>query len=245
MRGLVRGKTIAVEERQLLQLTDSVIVTHPSLSQSKTVGDRRPYLIPNGADIAHFARASFPGTEPAAAVASLSHPVVGFHGWIQYWIDFDMISYAARKHPEWSFALIGPIEPLARVDKVRGMANVYFMGRQPYEQIPEFIAGFDVCINPFVLDDLSNAVSPIKLYEYLASGKPVVSVDMPAAREFSDLIPLVRTPEQFVRALEDVLSNVHNRTVSGNAVLRQQAVTCCSWEARFQQVEEVLQISLA
>ena len=245
VRGLVRGKTIAVEERQLLQLTDSVIVTHPSLSQSKTVGDRRPYLIPNGADIAHFARASFPGTEPAAAVASLSHPVVGFHGWIQYWIDFDMISYAARKHPEWSFALIGPIEPLARVDKVRGMANVYFMGRQPYEQIPEFIAGFDVCINPFVLDDLSNAVSPIKLYEYLASGKPVVSVDMPAAREFSDLIPLVRTPEQFVRALEDVLSNVHNRTVSGNAVLRQQAVTCCSWEARFQQVEEVLQISLA
>ena len=243
-RGLVRGKTIAAQERQLLKLADIVIVTHPNLSQSKTIGERRPYLIPNGADIAHFARADVTGTEPAAAVASLPHPVVGFHGWIQYWIDFDMISYAARKHPEWSFAMIGPVEPLARVDKVRGMANVYFLGRQPYEQIPDFVAGFDVCINPFVLDNLANSVSPIKLYEYLASGKPVVSVDMPAAREFSDLMPLVRTPEQFVRALEDVLSKVNNHTVSGDAVLRQQAVACFSWEARFRQVEEVLRESL-
>ena len=96
----------------------------------------------------------------------------------------------------------------------------------------------------FVLVYLAISVCPIKLYEYLASGKPVVSVDMPAAREFSDLMPLVRTPEQFVRALEDVLSTVNNHTVSGDAVLRQQAVACFSWEARFRQVEEVLRESL-
>ena len=244
-RGLVRGATVTALEKQLLQLTDSVIVTHPNLLQSKTVRDRRPALVPNGADIAHFARAGGMGTKPAAAVAALPRPVVGFHGWIQYWIDFDLIAYAARSHPEWSFALIGPIEPLARVDKVRGLANVHFLGKQPYQQMPEFLAGFDVCINPFVLGDLADAVSPIKLYEYLASGKPVVSVDMPAAREFSDLILLVRTPEQFVRALEDVVSRAQNGTFAAEAAARQQAAGGFSWDVRFQQVEEVLEAALA
>ena len=243
-RGLVRGVTVTALEKQLLQLSDSVIVTHPNLLRSKTCGDRQPALVPNGADIAHFARAGVPATRPAAAVTALPRPVVGFHGWIQYWIDFDLIAHAARLHPEWSFALIGPIEPLARVDKVRGLANVHFLGTQPYEQMPEFLAGFDVCINPFVLGDLADAVSPIKLYEYLASGKPVVSVDMPAAREFSDLIPLTRTPEQFVRALEEVLSRVQNGTNAAEVAARQQAAGGFSWDVRFQQVEEVLQTAL-
>ena len=244
-RGLVRGGTVTALEKQLLHLSDSVIVTHPSLLQSKTVRDRSPVLVPNGADVTHFARAGGPAIQPAAAVAALPRPVVGFHGWIQYWIDFDLIAYAARSHPEWSFALIGPIEPLARVDKVRGLANVHFLGKQPYEHMPEFLAGFDVCINPFVLDKLADSVSPIKLYEYLASGKPVVSVDMPAAREFSDMIELVRTPEQFVHALEDILSRAQDRTVAAEATARQQAVSSFSWDARFQQVNDLLQEALS
>ncbi len=243
-RGLVRGETIVALERQLLRVADRVIVTHPSLLRSKTVRDRLPVLVPNGADINHFARAGAPGTQPAAAVAALPRPVVGFHGWIQYWIDFDLIAHSARKHPEWSFALIGPVEPLARVDKVRGLTNVHFLGKQPYERMPEFLAGFDVCINPFVLGELADAVSPIKLYEYLASGKPVVSVDMPAAREFSDLITLVRTPEQFVRALEDVLFRAQNGIIAAGAAARRQAAGGFSWDARFQQVEEQLEGAL-
>ena len=243
-RGLVRGETVVALERQLLRVADRVIVTHPSLLRSKTVRDRRPALVPNGADINHFARAGAPGTQPAAAVAALPRPVVGFHGWIQYWIDFDLIAHSARKHPEWSFALIGPVEPLARVDKVRGLTNVHFLGKQPYERMPEFLAGFDVCINPFVLGELADAVSPIKLYEYLASGKPVVSVDMPAAREFSDLITLVRTPEQFVRALEDVLFRAQNGIIAAGAAARRQAAGGFSWDARFQQVEEQLEGAL-
>lgn len=239
-RGLLHGATVEAQERQLLHLSDSVIVTHPSLVQSKTVGDRLPSLVPNGADIGHFARAGDKSTQPAAAMEDLPRPVVGFHGWIQYWIDFDLIAYAACSHPEWSFVLIGPIEPLARVDKVKGLANVHFLGKQPYEQMPEYLAGFDVCINPFVLGELADAVSPIKLYEYLASGKPVVSVDMPAAREFSDLIPLVRTPKEFLLALEDVLSRAQTGTVVAEVAARQQAACGLSWDTRFEQVEEVL-----
>ena len=173
-------------------------------------------------------------------MSELPKPVIGFHGWIQYWIDFDLIAYAAKKHPDWSFVFVGPIEPLARVDKVRKLSNVYFLGKMPYENIPELIAGFDVCINPFILDKLSDTVSPIKLYEYLASGKPVVSVDMPAAREFSDLIPLVRTCEEFVAALEDQIAQNTNGIIKHDVRARQAAMKDHSWDARFKQVEDVV-----
>ena len=239
-RGLVRSATVEALENDLLRMVDQVIVTHPGLQEAKSGISRRLALIPNGADLRHFALAGRKETVPPKEVSELPKPVVGFHGWIQYWIDFDLIAYAAQKHPDWSFVFVGPIEPLARVDKVRNLSNVYFLGKIPYKNIPAFIAGFDVCINPFVLDKLSDTVSPIKLYEYLASGKPVVSVDMPAAREFADLISLVRTPKEFVTALEDQIVQNANGIVEHDVVARQRAMTDYSWDKRFQQVEDVV-----
>tara|TARA_A100001037_G_scaffold272239_1_gene268263 strand:- start:662 stop:1852 length:1191 start_codon:yes stop_codon:yes gene_type:complete len=239
-RGLVRSSTIGALEQDLLSMVDQVIVTHAGLQQAKSGISRRLALIPNGADLKHFSLAVHQDTVPPKEVSGLPKPVIGFHGWIQYWIDFDLIAYAARKRPDWSFVFIGPIEPLARVNKVRSLSNVYFLGKMPYENIPALIAGFDVCINPFVIDKLSDTVSPIKLYEYLASGKPVVSVDMPAAREFADLISIVHTPGEFVSALEEQISSNEKETVVHDMEARQKAVANYSWDARFKQVEDVV-----
>ncbi len=243
-RGLVRSSTIGALEQDLLSMVDQVIVTHPGLQEAKSGISRRLALIPNGADLRHFALAGHQDTIPPKEVSDLPKPVIGFHGWIQYWIDFDLIAYAAHKRPNWSFVFIGPIEPLARVRKVRGLSNVHFLGKMPYENIPALIAGFDVCINPFVIDKLSDTVSPIKLYEYLASGKPVVSVDMPAAREFADLISIVHTPDEFVAALEDQIIANEKATVLHDMEARQKAVKEYSWDARFQQVENVVEKSM-
>jgi glycosyltransferase involved in cell wall biosynthesis len=239
-RGLVRGSTVEALEKDLLSMVDQVIVTHPGLQEAKSGISRRLALVPNGADLRHFALTGCQDTVPPKEVSELPKPVIGFHGWIQYWIDFDLIAYAAQMHPDWSFVFIGPIEPLARVDKVRNLSNVHFLGKMPYENIPALIAGFDVCINPFVLDKLSDTVSPIKLYEYLASGKPVVSVDMPAAREFADFISIVRTPNEFVTALEDQLVQNARGIVDHDAAARRRAISDYSWDARFQQVESVV-----
>ena len=244
-RGLVRSSTIGALEQDLLSMVDQVIVTHPGLQKAKSGISRRLALIPNGADLRHFALAGHQDTIPLKEVSDLPKPVIGFHGWIQYWIDFDLIAYAAHKRPDWSFVFIGPIEPLARVGKVRDLSNVHFLGKMPYENIPALIAGFDVCINPFVIDKLSDTVSPIKLYEYLASGKPVVSVDMPAAREFANLISIVHTPDEFVAALEGQIIANEKETILHDMEARQKAVTEYSWDARFQQVEDVVGKSMA
>lgn len=238
-KGLVRAATIAALERDVLRQADVTIVTAPALYESKKHIARRIELVPNGVDYEHFARASNGKVEVAAAVARLPKPVVGFLGGIQYWIDLELIGAAARAHPDWSFALVGSVEPLARVDKVRGLPNVHFLGRRPYAQLPEYVAGFDVCINPYVLDDVAETCDPLKLYDYLASGKPVVSVDMPAARRFADLMPLTRTPEAFIRALESVLQQ------PGDAVRRQQEASQHSWAARFASVESIVESALA
>lgn len=238
-KGLVHGPTIAALERELLGKVDLTIVTAPALLETKRPHTRRCELVGNGVDVEHFAAASRADTAVPPAIAALPKPVVGFLGGVQYWIDFDLIGYAARAHPDWSFAFVGPVEPLARADKVRGLPNVHFLGRQPYANVPAFVAGFDVCINPYVLDDVAEKCDPLKLYDYLASGKPVVSVDMPAARQFNGLIALTRTPEEFTRALEATLGH------PGDGATRQRAAVPFSWATRFEQVQAVVEDALS
>ncbi len=234
-KGLVHGPTIVVMEQEVIQKADLVIVTASGLYESKKARAKRIALVPNGVDVEHLAKASQPETVPAPAVAALPKPVVGYLGAIQYWVDFDLIAQAAHTHPEWSFAFVGNIEPLARVDKVRGLPNIYFLGRQSYADLPRFVAGFDVCINPYVLDGVAANVDPLKLYDYIASGKPVVSVDIPAAQRFANLIYLTKTLEEFTAAIEAALKN------PGDSAARHQAATAHSWTARFEQVEHLLE----
>lgn len=233
-KGLVHGPTVAAMERDVLARADLTIVTATGLLESKKALARRIELVPNGVDVEHLAKASLPETAVAPAVAALPKPVVGYLGAIQYWIDFDLIAYAAKAHPDWSFALVGNTEPLARVDKVRDLANVHFLGRQPYANLPQFVAGFDVCINPYILDGVAANVDPLKLYDYIASGKPVVSVDIPAARRFAEIIYLTKTPQEFTAALEAALRN------PGDAAARQKVAAGHSWAARFEQVQRAV-----
>jgi glycosyltransferase involved in cell wall biosynthesis len=226
-------------ERELISKVDQVIVTTPALFESKRPSARRIETVPNGVDVEHFAKALQPETVVPPALRALPRPVIGFIGGVQYWVDFDLIAHAARTHPDWSFAFVGPVEPLARVDKVRGMSNVHFLGRQPYANVPEFVAGFDVCINPYVLDGVAENVDPLKLYDYLASGKPTVSVDIPAARRFADVIRLTKTSDEFTRAIEAALAD------PGDAASRQRAAAVHSWEARFQRVQAVVERLIA
>jgi glycosyltransferase involved in cell wall biosynthesis len=232
---LVHGPTIAALEQALVHKAGGVIVTAPGLYESKRPHARQIEMVPNGVDVEHFGRAARPDTVAPASVQALTRPVIGYLGAVQYWVDFDLIAHAARAHPEWSFVFVGSVEPLARVDKVRGLPNVHFLGRHPYGALPEFVAGFDVCINPYVLDQVAENVDPLKLYDYLASGKPIVSTDIPAARRFADLLRLTRTPEDFTRSIEAALRD------PGDAGARQRAAAQHSWEARFHRLQTIVE----
>jgi ubiquinone/menaquinone biosynthesis C-methylase UbiE/glycosyltransferase involved in cell wall biosynthesis len=238
-KGLVRSKVVQELERRLLKKVDVVIVTHENLYQSKKHLAREIYLIPNGAEVDHFRKASFPDTPVAQQMKSIPHPIIGFLGSVQYWIDMDLLRFLALARPDWSFALIGPIGRLAQIDKIRHLPNVYLLGRKPYDDLPSYLKGFDVCLNPYILDETAMNCSPLKLYEYLATGKPVVSVDMPEARKFDGLISVGHSYSEILHLLDEAIKS--KRTDPGMAASRIDAVKEHSWDHRFAQLERALE----
>lgn len=242
-RGLVRPAVVGEEERRLLDRVALTVVTHENLRRSKARPGRPIHLIPNGAQVDHFAAASLAETPIAADMVTIPHPVVGFLGSVQYWIDFDLLRYLAAARPSWSFVLIGPVGRLANVSAIERLPNVHVLGRRQYAQLPSYLKAFDVCLNPYVIGELADNCSPLKLYEYLATGKPIVSVNMPAARAFGDLVSIGTDYAGVLARLDDAIAAA--TTGDDRAAGRIDAARAHSWINRFRALEAVLEPLLA
>ncbi len=241
-KGLVRSKVVQELEKRLIEKVHLVIVTHENLYRSKQSLAREIHLIPNGAEVEHFRKASIPTTPVAEEMKAISRPIVGFLGSIQYWVDMDLLRFLALTRPEWSFVLVGPKGRLAQTKKIENLPNVYMLGRKRYEDLPSYLKVFDVCLNPYVLDETAMNCSPLKLYEYLATGKPVVSVDMPEARKFGGLISIGRDYAEILRLLDEAMKS---KAMDQDVVAaRIEAVKEQSWDHRFAQVEKALEQAL-
>lgn len=226
--GLINKDTMLEMERGLLESCDLVFVTAPGLYESKKAHARNIHLLPNAADVEHFARAALPETPVPDEIRNLPRPVLGFVGVIHDWIDQDLIAYLAQKRPEWSVAMIGPVGAGISVDRLKVLSNVHFFGRKTKEELPGYIKGFDVCLNPFRKNELTERVSPLKFYEYLASGKPVVSVEMPGVMEFSDVIEIASDYDGFYHGVERAIAGENEERKK----LRLRAAARNSWESR-------------
>lgn len=234
-RGLVNAEVIGRLERRLIEAVDLLIVTHPALHVAKAPGARRAVVVPNGVDAEHMARAADPDLVVTERLAAVRHPVIGYLGGINYWIDTALLGRIARKHPEWTLVMVGPVEPLADMKPLGGLPNVILAGRVPYADVPRYVKAFDVCLNPYVLDGVAEHCSPLKLYEYIATGKPVVSVDMPEAHRFADLIHIARDADEFVRLVEQAVRSPDSRTAERMAEAQRH-----TWRGRFEDVSTAL-----
>lgn len=241
-RGLVRPPVVRELERRLLDRARVVIVTHENLQRDRARPGRPAHLVPNGVDLAHFATATRPETPIPPELQTLPHPVIGFVGSLQYWIDFDLIRALAEARPAWSFALVGPRGRLGRVDRVQGLPNVHLLGPRPYRDLPGYLRGFDVCLNPYRQDEVARHASPLKLYEYLAAGRPVVSVDMPVARQFDAVLAIGRTPETILAGMDAMLAPAARTAAAGEARIR--AVAPYAWDRLFSQIEAIVGAAL-
>jgi len=226
----ISKQTIRTLEESLCRKSDVVFVMNPQLHRLKGQWNPRTVIVPSGAKIAHFSKAADPATPIAAELMTLPRPIVGYFGQVDRWkIDFDLLIYLARRHPDWSVVLVGPVAPEVRGDaRLASHRNVYFFGRQPYERIPCFLKGFDVCTMPFTPSENIELSSPLKLYEYLATGKPIVSVSFPAVEDFSEYVSIARSPEEFAAAVERAYAvDTHEL-----ACRRMREAEVHSWERR-------------
>lgn len=225
-------------EAELIRRCDVVIATAEELRQAKQHLNPSIFTVTNGAQVEHFARTQAPETQIAPELAGLPHPVVGYIGSVFRWIDQEMIAFAAQQRPSWNFAFVGPIQ--ADVSTLRRYPNIHLLGPRPYQDLPSHLKGFDVAIVPFVLNEVTLRASPIKFYEYLASGVPVVATRLPDFEPFDHLVGLVHTPEEFVAALEESMQVDSSEAKKARMAEAQNH----SWEARFKQMDSLLMAAL-
>ncbi|MEX0879671.1 MAG: glycosyltransferase [Thermoanaerobaculia bacterium] len=228
------GPQTARDEERLLAESDLVLVTSQALL--KRVRRRRPdaLRLPNAADADRFG--SLPPRN-ASPLAKLARPVVGYYGAIAAWFDDEAVAHAARRHPDWSFAFVGDTRG-ASLGALEGRPNVHFLGEVPYARLTEYVAGFDVCTIPFRRTPLTEATNPVKLYEYLATGKPVVARRLPELEPFSDVVALYDTPDELVAALETA---VRESPEEGLAARRREIARGNTWQIRYRELRTRLE----
>lgn len=192
------------------------------LAASETLAARFPAhktrLLPHGVDAALF-------STPAPRLDDLpaGGPVAGFYGSLAPWIDLDLVAATARLLPEWRFVMIGAAQ--TDLSAIEGIGNIERLGARPHAALPGYAQHWDAGIIPFRDTPQIRACNPLKLREYLAAGRPVVSTDFPALDGYRDLVQVATTPEDFAAALRASLTDT-------NAPARQAAVAAQSWAAR-------------
>lgn len=184
-------------EAQLLKRADVVFTGGRSLHSM--VQERRPdaHCFPSGIDYPHFSRGAEPG-EPARELADIPKPIFGYFGAVDERIDWELIGKICKARRHWHIVFLGP-KVLINEIPVKSK-NFHWLGAQPYARLPDFLRGFDVCLIPWLVNDLTKFMSPTKTPEYLAAGRPVVSTPIPDVQaEYGEEAFIASEPEEFIR----------------------------------------------
>ena len=192
-------------EIRLLQKADVVFTTADHLYRDKAQFNKNTYLVEHGVDHEHFSQARHEDLPIPQDIRQLQKPILGFFGLIHEWIDLDLIEQLARLKPEWSIVMIG--KSSIDLTRFRQHRNVHFPGQMPYESLPSCCRGFDIGIIPFMVNDLTMNVNPIKLREYLSAGLPVISTALPEVEKYADIVEIIHSASEFVAAAEKILQN--------------------------------------
>jgi glycosyltransferase involved in cell wall biosynthesis len=228
-----RASTLATAEAALLGRAGAVVCTAEQLCAHVRGRGAAPQLVPNGVDLAHFGGAGSP--LPAAARALGPGPVVGWYGTVGDWVDLPLLATLADGFPAVQFVLIGPVEvPRSRLPR---RPNLSWVGPRPYAELPGWLEAFTVCLLPFRVNEFTRAVNPVKLYEYLAAGKPIVSTLLPEVLPFADLVYIGADTTGLAAALAAALAEGARPDL---AARRRRAAAANTWEQRVDQLVHLL-----
>jgi GT2 family glycosyltransferase/glycosyltransferase involved in cell wall biosynthesis len=198
-----RSPYAEIDEKHLLRESDLVLASSDLLFTFAAKNNPHTLLLKNGTDFFHFNQASHP--IDIKHLKKFVHPMIGYYGAIADWFDTKRVAVLAQAHPEWTFILIGDTE-LADLEPFDGLKNVHLLGEKPYSEIPGFLSHFDVCIIPFKQIPLTQATNPVKLYEYLSAGKPVVATRLNELLNYEAYIKLAETTQEWEAAIEECLA---------------------------------------
>jgi glycosyltransferase involved in cell wall biosynthesis len=225
---------VLAEEEELCRRSDLVITTSMSLQEAKAEFNANTVMVPHGVDYDHFARAITDDLAEPDDLVGIPHPRLGFFGLLRDWVDLDLVTEVARRRPDWHFVMVG--DATFDLSPYR-LPNVHFLGRKPYEDLPAYCRGFDVGLIPFKINELTLAVNPIKLREYLAAGLPVVSTPLPEVVLYEQWVRIAGDASEHVAALTQAIEDGKN---AENVSQRSQAMSRETWRSKMDFLEKRL-----
>lgn len=235
-----RAAVVVERERALIRRADLVLVTSEELLKRKSGINPYTYWVPNAVDYERFARAAA-DRKPPADIAGLARPWLGYVGAINDKLDLDLLVQIADCHTDGTLVLVGPVR-VSTPDGQRGIAalqarpNVRLVGRVPVDQVAVYMAVCDVGLLPYRDNEWTKNIDPLKLYEYLACGLPVVSTDIPAVRAVSDLVYVAKDSVEFLRATRAVMA----QDCTAVRLARQQLAAQNTWAQRVERISELI-----
>ena len=217
-------------EQELIDRADVVFTGGSSLYEAKKDRHDNIHCFPSSVDRAHFCKARARMFDPADQ-EDLPRPRLGFYGVIDERFDTELLDKVAAMRPDWSFVMVGPVVKIAPEDLPK-RPNIHYLGGKTYDQLPSYLAGWDVALMPFAMNESTQFISPTKTPEYLAGGRPVVSTPIKdVVRTYGELegVKIASTPEEFVAACEDALELSRNRE-SGWLAEADLMLSAASWD---------------
>jgi glycosyltransferase involved in cell wall biosynthesis len=226
-------------EARFAARADLVLASAPALAARMRVLSSNVMYAPNVADVDLFARALVPGGTPDAAVAALPAPRIVFTGAIVATkLDVPLLVELARARPQWSFALVGPVglgDPRTDVSALRREPNVHLLGARTYAQLPAVLRAADAGLIPYARNTLTESIFPMKVYEYLAAGLPVVATPLPALAEVADVATAADAQGLALLLERELEADTPERRIA-----RSRAAATHSWEQRLHEIEAAL-----
>jgi teichuronic acid biosynthesis glycosyltransferase TuaH len=230
---------VQTQDHKLCSEASQVIVCSDQLFADKcgVVKSNCLHLIPNGVHVEHYQEVMDQSKSLNAVTQNWKKPVFGYTGTIHGdRVDVELVSQIANGNPQATIAMVGP--NLLEVDDrltLSKFSNIVFTGAKPYSELPEIMRAFDVCIVPHLVTPFTESLNPIKLWEYLAAGKPIVSTNVAGFRDFPELVHVSESYDVFLQNLDSALNADSSLVLARQAVAQQH-----SWDNRIDQVVQIL-----
>ncbi len=233
---------LQTREAELFGLADLVFTGGRSLFEKKREQHKAVYCFPSSIDVKHFARA-LEITEDRIDQSDVPRPRIGFFGVIDERTDIELLRSIADLRPDWHFVMIGPVVKISENDLPRN-PNIHYLGGKTYDELPEYIAGWDVAMMPFAINESTQFISPTKTPEYLAAGRPVVSTPIrDVIRPYGEegLVRIAATADEFVDAIQRSMEE-YSTERRGKA---DQFLASMSWDRTYEAMLQLIEEAIA
>ena len=232
-------RTISKLHERAIDNADLIFYSGRKLLAEADRGRERSFLLEQAVDFDHWSQVGAGKLEIAEAVARIPRPRLGYFGAIEPWlVDQELIKRAAREHPDWQWIFIGN---KSRGVEIEALPNTHFLPPVPYQELPRYAAGFDVCVLPWdTAHSFTSYGSAIKVREYLATGLPVVISPLPEYEAMGEALRIARNHDDWFRLVEEAL----NEKGPEKARARQAAVASGTWDARVEWVSTLIEKTL-